>query len=265
MRRVNPVRPSVTPLEGREVPTVFISMSAPDTLVIVGDNGNDSVLLRDNGAGFINGYASGFGAFSVSGIRTIRIATNGGNDLVGYALAGNLLAGQQRSVSVDLGSSCWWGGCDQFVGYLFNPFTGVGSDLLAGSSLTITVLGGDGMDVISVNASRDTDVAAGARLSVNLAGGSGDDILRTRWSGENDGGVSLRADGGSGWDLVRGRLTEASGSTGQLSGVVAGGNGWDDLGLFLVTANPTVDGRLDGGDGCDVAVVTPNVTVVGVP
>ncbi|HKB03480.1 MAG TPA: hypothetical protein VKD90_14755 [Gemmataceae bacterium] len=265
MCRRNPVRPSVTPLEAREVPTVFISMSAPDTLVIVGDNGNDSVLLRDNGAGFINGYASGFGAFAVSGIRTIRIATNGGNDLVGYALAGNLRAGQQRTVAVDLGSSCWWGGCDQFVGYLYNPFTGVGADLLAGSSLSITVLGGDGMDLISVNASRDTDVAAGARLSVNLAGGSGDDTLRTNWYGQNDGSVSLRADGGSGWDLVRGRLREQSGSTGQLSGVVAGGGGADDLALFLFTENPAVEGRLDGGDGCDVAVVSLNVAVVGVP
>jgi hypothetical protein len=240
-------------------------MPAPDTLVIVGDNGNDSVLLRDNGAGFINGYASGFGAFAVSGIKNIRIATNGGDDQVAYALSGNLRAGQQRTVSVDLGSSSHWGGCDQFVGNLYNPFTGAGTDLLAGSSLVITVLGGDGTDLISVNGTRDTDVRDGARLAVNLAGGSGDDVLKARWSGENDGRVSLVVDAGSGWDLVRGRLTEATGSTGQVSGLVRGGDGWDDLGLLLFTVNPPVEGRLDGGDGDDVAFVTPNVMVVGVP
>jgi hypothetical protein len=265
MRRGNPVRLSVTPLEGRAVPAVLVALPAPDTLVLIGDNGNDSVLLRDNGAGVIVGYATGAGAFTFSGIKNIRVATNGGNDLVAYALAGNLLAGQVRSLSVDLGPSPWWGGYDQFVANLYNPFTGVGSDLLAGSSLTITVLGGDGSDLIAVNGFVDTDVAAGAKLSVNLAGGSGDDTIRTSWYGENDGEVSLYADGGSGCDFVRGRLWEQFGSTGRLSGVVQGGDGWDNLGLVLLTLNPPVAGLLDGGSGCDVAFATPNVTVVNVP
>jgi len=265
MRRVSPVQLSVSPLEGREVPAAVVTHPAPDTIVIIGDSASDVVQIRDNGAGVITGFATGHGAFAFTGIRNIRIATNGGNDSVSYTLAGSLLPAQQRSVSVDLGSSPWWGGSDQFVANLFNPATGIGSDLLAGSSLTLNVFGGDGRDGIFVNAQKDTDVAAGARLSMNLFGGNGADNIQAAWWGENDGEVLLYADGGAGNDFIRGRLQEQLGSTGKVSGVVKGGDGWDNLGLYLFTVHPPVVGLLDGGAGFDVGFNTPNVTKVNCP
>jgi hypothetical protein len=100
---------------------------------------------------------------------------------------------------------------------------------------------------------------------MNLLGQAGSDIIAVHWWGENDGEVSLSADGGTGNDLVRGRLREDPGSTGQLSAVVRGGDGQDGLGLFLLTAKPPAVGLLDGGAGTDTAGATPNVTVVNVP
>jgi hypothetical protein len=265
MRRTNPVRLSVSPLEGREVPACIVTHPAPDTIVIVGNGANDTVVLRDNGAGFITGSATGAGAFAFAGIRNIRVATGAGNDTVLYNLYANLMPTQQRSVSVDLGPAAWWGGSDRFVGNLYNPATGVGSDLLFGSSLTLNVFGGDGPDAIYVNASRDTDVAFGAKLAMNLSGGTGADNIQAYWWGENDGEVSLWADGGNGGDLIRGRLQEQFGSTGRVSGVVKGGEGNDNLGLFLFTQHPPVVGLLDGGLGIDVGFSTANVTKVNVP
>lgn len=265
MRQTNPVPLSVSPLEGREVPACIVAHPAPDTIVIIGDGASDTVVLRDNGAGFITGSATGAGAFAFAGIRNIRVATGGGNDVVTYTLAGHLLPTQQRSVSVDLGPAAWWGGSDRFTANLYNPATGVGSDLLFGSSLTLNVFGGDGPDSIYVNASRDTDVAFGAKLSMNLSGGTGADNIQTYWWGENDGQVSLWADGGNGADLIRGRFQEALGSTGKVAGVVKGGEGNDNLGLFLFTLHPPTVGLLDGGLGIDVGFNTPNVTKINCP
>src|SRR5687768_6617228 len=123
------------------------------------------VQIRDNGAGVVSGFATGHGGFAFTGIRNIRVLTNGGNDQVSYTLYGNLLPGQQRNLSVDLGPSHIWYGADQFVANLYNPATGVGADLLPGSSLNINAFGGDGRDVMFVNAFRDTDVYAHAKLT----------------------------------------------------------------------------------------------------
>jgi hypothetical protein len=247
------------------VPAAIVSLAAPDTLSIVGNAANDTVILRDNGIGGISGFATGHGGFSFTGIRNIRVSTGGGNDNVSYTLLGNLQIGQQRNLSVDLGPSSFFLGSDHFTANLYNPVTGIGSDLRPGSSLNINAFGGDGRDVMVVNAARDTDVAIGAQLNLNLFGGAGHDSIQAYWYGENDGAVRLWADGGSGNDLVRGRLQEAFGSTGALSGVVHGRDGNDNLSLFLLTPKPPVLGLLDGGAGFDVGVSTANVTKVNVP
>jgi hypothetical protein len=264
MRRSSTVL-SVQPLEAREVPAVLISQPAPDTLVFVGNGASDTIILRDNGAGGIAGTATGAGAFSFTGIRNIRIVTNGGNDSVSYNLVGHMQPFQQRNLSVDLGPSSWFAGTERFVANLFNPATGVGSDLLANSSLNIYANGGAGNDVILVNAYKDTDVAAGAQLNMYLFGGNANDIVQANWHGENDGAVRLWADGGAGNDFVRGRLREAFFSSGALSGVVHGHDGNDNLGLQIFTTKPGMLGLLDGGAGLDVAVSTANVTKVNVP
>ncbi|HKB04326.1 MAG TPA: hypothetical protein VKD90_19030, partial [Gemmataceae bacterium] len=143
MRRTTSVRLSVNPLEGREVPACVVTHPTPDLVVITGDAANDAVFIRDNGVGGISGSATGAGAFSFTGIKTVRVLTGDGNDRVSYTLTRNLQPGQTRDVSVALGASPQWGQ-DTFVANLVNPATGIGSDLLAGSHLGITVFGGDG-------------------------------------------------------------------------------------------------------------------------
>jgi Ca2+-binding RTX toxin-like protein len=197
MRRTTFAHLSVNPLEGREVPACVVTHPTPDTVVITGNGANDVVIVRDNGMGTVSGTATGAGAFSFTGIKDIRVLTGDGSDRVSYTLVRSLQPGQTRDVAVSLGSSPR-GGQDQFVANLYNPATGVGSDLLVGSHLGITVFGGDGRDVIFVNAFKDTDVATGAELDLALWGQAGNDVIMTHYRGENDGTVKLVSDGGVG-------------------------------------------------------------------
>jgi hypothetical protein len=259
---MNRTRLNVMPLEGREVPACLVALGGPDTLVVTGDGANDTVVLNDNGAGTIFGTATGVGAFSFSGIKTIGVNTEGGNDRVVYNLIRNMLPNQQRILTVGLGNT----GNDLFTANLFNPRTGVGSDLMVGSSLIIGVQAGAGDDRLAINAQHDVDVAAGARLKMILMGQDGNDIITGYYHGENDGAVSIRDfDGGAGDDIVRGYLKEDVGSTGANAGIVHGGDGADHLALFLLTQSPPIEGLLDGGAGTDSAVHTANVTVINVP
>jgi len=264
MRRTKSACLSVNPLEGREVPACVITHPTPDTVVITGDGASDAVYIRDNGLGGISGTATGAGAFSFSGIKNVRVLTGDGSDRVAYNLIRNLQPGQSRDVRVSLGSSPAWGQ-DTFVANLYNPATGIGTDLLAGSHLGISVFGGDGRDVIFVNAFKDTDVAAGAELELTLFGQAGNDVIMTNYWGENDGSVKLLADGGVGNDLMRSRFTESPGSTGDLDAVVRGADGNDNLGLFVFSAKVPDQAVLDGGAGFDIGFATPNVTKVNIP
>jgi Ca2+-binding RTX toxin-like protein len=262
MRRSNGTRLSVQRLDDREVPACLISQPTPDTLVVTGDGASDAVVINDNGAGSVWGTATGAGQFSFSGIKNIQVNTEGGNDRVVYNLIRNMLPNQQRVVTVGLGNT----GNDAFTANLFNPATGVGSDLMAGSSLIMGVFGGAGDDRLAINADHDVDVAAGARLKMVLFGQDGNDIITGYYHGENDGAVSIRDfDGGAGDDIVRGYLKEDLGSTGANAGIVHGGDGNDQLALFLLTQNPPIEGLIDGGAGSDTAIHTANVNVVNVP
>jgi hypothetical protein len=262
MRTSNRTRLSVQALEHREVPACLITQPTPDTVVITGNAASDAVLINDNGAGTITGFATGAGAFSFAGIKNIQVNTEDGSDRVVYNLTRNMLPNQQRVVTVGLGNT----GNDSFTANLFNPATGVGSDLLAGSSLVIGVQAGAGDDQLTINAQHDVDVAAGARLKMILMGQDGNDVIRGYYHGENDGAVSIRDfDGGAGRDIVRGLLQEDVGSTGVNAGIVHGGDGDDQLALFLLTQSPPIQGLLDGGAGTDTGIHTANVTMINVP
>src|SRR5262245_15963671 len=154
MRPTNQTRLNVLSLESREVPACIVTHPTPDTLVITGDAAADTVVLRDNGAGGITGFATGAPPINVSGIRNIRVSTGGGNDSVNYNLIRNLLPNQVRNLTVSLGT-----GNDWFSGNLHDGSTAVGSDLLANSHMTITAYGGEGADSMHINANNDVDVA----------------------------------------------------------------------------------------------------------
>lgn len=260
MRRVNRTRLSVRPLEGREVPACIVSLGGPDTLVVTGDAASDAVVLRDDGLGNISGFATGAGNFSFGGIKQISVGTGAGADRVVYQLMRPLQPGQFRNVVVGLGD-----GNDSFTANLYNA-NGVGSDLLANSRLQLTCWGGEGADRLGINAQHDVDVAAGAVLKMILLGEGGNDLITGYYKGENDGAVSIREfDGGTGNDIVRGLIHEDAGSTGVNAGQVHGGDGNDQLALFLNTLSVPILGLLDGGAGTDTGVHSANVTMINVP
>jgi hypothetical protein len=243
------------------VPACVVTQVSPDTVSIVGDGAGDLVVLRDDGAGGISGFATGAGAFNFNGIRNIRVATGGGNDRVDYNLMRNLLPNQVRNLGVSLGS-----GNDWFSANLHNGFTAVGSDLLANSQMSISASGGDGADSMHINANRDVDVAAGASLKMSMSGDAGNDLMTVYYRGENDGSVSISSlDGGTGDDFIRGVYQADLGSTGSALGIVRGRDGNDNLSLLMFGPNVSPLSVLDGGAGIDTGLHTPNVTMINVP
>jgi Ca2+-binding RTX toxin-like protein len=261
MRPTNQTRLNVQSLESREVPACIVTQPTPGTLSIVGDGASDLVVLRDDGAGGISGFATGAGAFSFTGIRNIRIATGAGNDRVDYNLIRNLQPNQVRNLSVSLGS-----GNDWFSANLHNGFTAVGSDLLANSQMSISAFGGDGADSMHINANRDVDVAAGASLKMTMFGDAGNDLMTVYYRGENDGSVTIPAlDGGTGDDAIRGVYQADLGSIGSALGIVRGRDGNDSLSLLMFGPNVSPLSLLDGGAGIDTGLHTANVAMINVP
>lgn len=259
--RTNKARLGVERLDTREVPACIVTLPTPDTVAIVGDNANDTVIINDNGAGIIFGAATGFGGFAAAGIKNVRVNTGSGSDQVTYNLIQNLLPGQVRTVNVQLGT-----GYDRFTANLFNPNTGVGSDLMRASQLTIVADGGDGGDWLRINAQHQVDVALGAALNMILYGEAGNDVITGYYQGHNYGKVSIRDfAGGAGEDTIRGIIREVPGSTGVSSGQVRGDDGNDNLSLYMWTQNPPSFAVLDGGAGIDLATGTANVMKVNVP
>ncbi|HVK07644.1 MAG TPA: hypothetical protein VM597_02590 [Gemmataceae bacterium] len=258
---MRPTTLSVRPLEGREVPACIVALGGPDTLVVTGDAASDSVLITDNGTGTLVVQATGNPTQTFPGIANVFVGTGAGSDRVVYNLTRNLLAGQQRVLTVDLGT-----GNDSWTANLFNPRSGVGSDLLAGSSLIMGITGGDGRDQMLINAQRDVDVGVGARLKMIQFGNAGNDVIRGYYRGENDGAVAIRDfDGGSGDDIIRGLIQEDVGSTGVSAGIEHGGEGNDQMALILNTLNPPLVGEMDGGPGFDTPIATANVTKTNFP
>jgi hypothetical protein len=228
-------------------------------LIITGDAKPDTVRIADHGDGRVEGFATGFGAFSFAGITKIRVNTEGGSDVVSYNLLGDLKAGQKQYVVVGLGSD-FDPAPDVFNAFLY------GHDIKAGARLDILAGGGGGADVLNVNA-LNTDVAVGGALKTTISGDRGFDQIRQQYSGDNDGAVAFRSIGGLGNDVIWQVMQAKPGSTGQLAGWVRGEDGNDTLTLAMFTppANPPVFAVLDGGAGIDMWMATANVTKINVP
>ena len=261
MRPTNRTRLNVQSLESREVPACLVTHPTADTVVITGDAANDLVVIRDNGAGVVTGFATGFGVFGFAGIKNIRVATGAGDDHVDYNLTANLLPNQVRTLAASLGS-----GNDWFSANLHNPATAVGSDLLFNSHMTIAAFGGDGKDSMHINANNDVDVAAGASLKMLMFGEAGNDLLTAFYRGENDGMVALQElDGGTGDDVIRAVYQADPGSNGSALGIAHGRDGNDAISLFLIGPNVSPLSLLDGGPGTDSGFHSSNVTMINVP
>src|SRR5215470_4151014 len=95
-------RPQLEALESRDCPSAAVVTYIPHTLLILGDSGDNTVKISDNGAGTVTASVDLGTAVTKSGINYILVFTKGGNDTVNYNLTGTLTT--PRLLSVDLGS-----------------------------------------------------------------------------------------------------------------------------------------------------------------
>jgi Ca2+-binding RTX toxin-like protein len=195
--------PSLTPLEGREVPAVIATFTpfAGGILSVFGDNLDNNVTVSRNAAGnlLVNGGAVPVlgGTPTVANTAQIQVFGLGGNDTItlsetnGALPRANLFGGT---------------GNDVLTG-------GSGTDMLFGQSGNDTLLGKGGTDFLF--GGTENDVLTGGDADDQVFGESGDD--RMVWNPGDDTDLN---EGGAGNDTVE----------------VIGGNGTE---TFTVTANGT--------------------------
>jgi len=225
-------------LEDRTVPTCSIS-ETNGTLLIVGDNSNDGVLLNDNGTRTLNGQTTsdifvtcGTKSYDTHSLITdIRVITNGGADQVLYNLNVALTMGQGRRLFVDLGAG------NDFFGASF------ADSLQPNTNMQIVAKGGSGRDRLSVDAGA-VFIPDTATLNVNLQGGDDQDIVNLNFSGVVSGFVFLHADAGAGFDAINNNVTALPGSDGLLKTDVRGGPGPDRVRMFVRKSLTTDSGRI---------------------
>ncbi len=147
--------PKLESLEAREVPAGIQVLVNNNVLQIIGDNHANAIAIHDNGQGKIS-VEFGNESFTVSGIATVKIDANGGNDTVHYKLTGPLKT--TETIVAKLGS-----GADQGD---FNFLAGVASN----GHLTLKVNdgAGDDKDVVKLGT-----IASGGSATIAINGGSG--------------------------------------------------------------------------------------------
>src|SRR5262245_30031378 len=99
--RPSQFRPVLEALDGRDCPIAVIT-AIPHTLLVLGDNGGNTVQLTGQGDGPLTASIDGGAAVTKSGVNDITVFTRGGNDTVKYNLTGPL--GTPRVLAIDLGS-----------------------------------------------------------------------------------------------------------------------------------------------------------------
>src|SRR5262249_8296438 len=93
-------RPQLEALESRDCPST-VATYIPHTLLILGDSGNNTVKISDNGAGTVTASVAMGTEVTKSGINYILAFTKGANAPVNSRLPGTLPT--PRLLSVDLG------------------------------------------------------------------------------------------------------------------------------------------------------------------
>jgi hypothetical protein len=240
------------PLEDRWVPAVTIS-EVGSTLTVQGDTGKNLIVIEDNGGnakGSIVVVTPGGNFKSKRAVAHINVLAGDAKDIVQYTLTGTLQAGIDRHVFISMGN-----GVDQPCSVTLN------GGVAAKASLDIVVEGGEQQDRIAFNGTGN--VAAGGYLGVHLFGNGGSDHIRASYTGQVAGGLSIRAEGGGGYNSVVANVTASSGSTGRLWVHVLGGSEPDFVELLATKSNPadklSLDLLADGGGGTNRGLVTPNV------
>jgi hypothetical protein len=283
--RRGPFRPRVEALEDRRVPTVNFIVSGNALFIIAPASRhqiqNERITINDNGSSSRNNVTVNVGPtfFPNVPINNVIVTTGGGNDVVTYNLAGDLIG--QRTVLANLGA-----GNDTFGAVLRRNLLpgsslsvlangGSGDDRLqatlignvgAGAQLGIVFNGHGGSNILNVFSATLLRVDPGAVVAINLLGGghAGDHIFND-FFGTMNGTYTVAESGGSGPDKLFADVEVAPGSTGNINGsVLSGGPGNDNL-TFLIHAPvgfASANQLIDGGTGFDISTRTPNVIAV---
>lgn len=232
-------------LESRDCPAAQIFQFG-GYLLVTGDAAANNIVINDLGNGRLAVVADN--KFQVrTGVQTVIVATGGGDDSVSYNLFG--AASAANFVSIATGSG--------------NDSIGLNGTSL-NDSLTVGVNAGIGDDDISVNLG---GVPLGSTVNLYLTGSAGADSFDLNASGEVDGTLNVRANGGGGADTLSGDIDVAAGSTGTVTAILAGSFGDDFLDLSVTGAGLGGIGltaEIRGGLGFDTGVSTTNVVEVGI-
>ena len=243
--RTFPSRLRCEHLEQRDCPAAQIFQFG-GFLLVTGDAAANNIVINDLGNGRLAVVADN--KFQVrTGVQTVVVATGGDDDSVSYNLFGAASAANLLSVT-----------------------TGAGNDSVSlngtamSDSLTASVNAGSGDDDIDVNLG---GVPLGSTVNLFLTGGAGNDSFDVNATGEVDGALNVRANGGGGVDTLSGDIDVAAASTGFVTAILAGSFGDDFLDLSVTGAGlggVTLNAQIRGGLGFDTGDSTPNVTEVGI-
>src|SRR5262245_10922031 len=154
------------------------------TLQVQGDDGANNIAISDDGTALAGAVAITADLqatyFSQHTISQIQVFTFGGNDVVDYSLAGDMVV--SRTLSVDVGLKN-----DTFNAHLGNCVIGGQADvngLYPAVDFIISVSGGAGSDRFNVDAANH--VNRRASLAINLVGSKGKDVFTTNYSVTTD-------------------------------------------------------------------------------
>lgn len=235
-------------LEARECPAATITVLG-SVMTIRGDNLANNIAISDNGQNAVTATVDALAPVTATGITTIRVNAEAGNDVFAYRLTG--AAGTPRSLFVDLGKGNDSGSLNLGAGFAAGRFFA-------------DVQGNDGIDSLAATLG---SVAQGASAVAEVNGGKGTDVINGAFTGALNGFLDFKLDGQDDADTVVGNLTINAGSTGALDTSVRGGKGNDQLTLNVID-NTAINGRsrlaffeadIRGDDGVDTLTNTANV------
>jgi hypothetical protein len=236
----------------RALPSVTWADDGAGEVTITGDQRGNTITITDNGSSGLTVQADDWSQDFDSSVTSLVVKTSGGADVVTYNLGEGVTDAVTRSVEVCLGNQ-------------HDSFTSDLGDLAAGSDLSLTVRGGNGLDTLSVTGG---DVSG---LALEMFGGNGKDVLSVDFTGALGGDVEVWLRGGNGRDVVSAALTvdapaEGSTETPNVLVHVCGGNGKDELSLTVegdgVSSLTDGDFEIKGGHGKDTFQWTADLVTV---
>jgi hypothetical protein len=270
-------RPSLEPLEHREVPAVDFSLSG-GVLSIDGGIGYDQIAINDYGNGTIKVYNAGH-LHTFSGVTKVKARMGGGDDVVNHILQ----ATQTSAITYDINLGS---GDDTFTSTVENKSIGadlyfqlngdsgndefyadVTGDVLGAGTYSFYARGDVGQDFFQVFAT-DLDVLSGGRVFIGAFGEWGRDTIDILFEGEVDSGFTVKGDGGEYDDTIDVDVTLDFGSTGAMYGsYVDGGSGGDDMTFFVrkagVRDSISVNAEIVGGVGIDYGQISATLVQYG--